>query len=50
LKTAVDSKAALQEIEKLALEINRLQQTGREADNQSQDLTLQSELRDLEIV
>lgn len=49
LKTAADSKAALQEIEKLALEMNRLQQTVREADSRSQDLTLQLELRDSEI-
>lgn len=49
LKTAADSKAALQEIEKLALEVNRLQQTVREADSRSQDLALQLELRDSEI-
>lgn len=49
LKTASDSKAALQEIEKLALEINKLQQTVREADSRSQDLALQLELRDSEI-
>lgn len=48
-RTAADSKAALQEIEKLVLEINRLQQVIREANSRIQDLTMQLELRDSEI-
>jgi chromosome segregation ATPase len=49
LRTAADNKAALQEIEKLVLEISRLQQVIREADNRFQDLTMQLELGDSEI-
>jgi len=50
LRTAADSKAALQEMEKLVLEINRLQQMVQEADNQNRDLIMQLELRDSEVI
>lgn len=49
LRTAADNKAALQEVEKLVLEINRLQQVIRETESRFQDLTMQLELRDSEI-
>jgi chromosome segregation ATPase len=49
LRTAADSKAALQEMEKLVLETHRLQQVVREADSQIQDLTVQLELRNSEV-